>query len=202
MENKISINSDFESFKKAFLEENSKHNLISKNDEKFLFEKHFYDSLGIKLFFEKYGIDKAIILDIGCGGGFPCVPVALEYPQMQIVGLDSIRKKIDSVREIKDKLNIKNLELICDRAENIKDKKFDIVISRAVADLKKILAYALPFLNKGGYLVAYKSKKALAELNDAKSFLEKSKMKVVEIIDYRLPRAEVYERNLVVIKKL
>ena len=202
MENKISINSDFESFKKAFLEENSKHNLISKNDEKFLFEKHFYDSLGIKLFFEKYGIDKATILDIGCGGGFPCVPVALEYPQMQIVGLDSIRKKIDSVREIKDKLNIKNLELICDRAENIKDKKFDIVISRAVADLKKILAYALPFLNKGGYLVAYKSKKALVELNDAKSFLEKSKMKVVEIIDYRLPLAEVYERNLVVIKKL
>lgn len=202
MENKISINSDFESFKKAFLEENSKHNLISKNDEKFLFEKHFYDSLGIKLFFEKYGIDKAIILDIGCGGGFPCVPVALEYPQMQIVGMDSIRKKIDSVREIKDKLNIKNLELICDRAENIKDKKFDIVISRAVADLKKILAYALPFLNKGGYLVAYKSKKALAELDDAKSFLEKSKMKVVEIIDYRLPLAEVYERNLVVIKKL
>lgn len=202
MENKISINSDFESFKKAFLEENSKHNLISKNDEKFLFEKHFYDSLGIKLFFEKYEIDKATILDIGCGGGFPCVPVALEYPQMQIVGLDSIRKKIDSVREIKDKLNIKNLELICDRAENIKDKKFDIVISRAVADLKKILAYALPFLNKGGYLVAYKSKKALAELNDAKSFLEKSKMKVVEIIDYRLPLAEVYERNLVVIKKL
>lgn len=202
MENKISINSDFESFKKAFLEENSKHNLISKNDEKFLFEKHFYDSLGIKLFFEKYGIDKAIILDIGCGGGFPCVPVALEYPQMQIVGLDSIRKKIDSVREIKDKLNIKNLELICDRAENIKDKKFDIVISRAVADLKKISAYALPFLNKSGYLVAYKSKKALAELDDAKSFLEKSKMKVVEIIDYTLPLAEIYERNLVVIKKL
>ena len=202
MENKISINSVFESFKKAFLQENLKHNLISKNDEKFLFEKHFYDSLGIKLFFEKYGIDKATILDIGCGGGFPCVPVALEYPQMQIVGLDSIRKKIDSVREIKDKLNIKNLELICDRAENIKDKKFDIVISRAVADLKKISAYALPFLNKGGYLVAYKSKKALAELDDAKSFLEKSKMKVVEIIDYTLPLAEIYERNLVVIKKL
>ena len=65
MENKISINSDFESFKKASLQENLKHNLISKNDEKFLFEKHFYDSLGIKLFFEKYGIDKATILDIG-----------------------------------------------------------------------------------------------------------------------------------------
>lgn len=202
MENKININADFESFKKAFLEENSKHNLISKNDEKFLFEKHFYDSLGIKLFFEKYEIDNATILDIGCGGGFPCVPVALEYPKMQIVGLDSIRKKIDSVREIKDKLDIKNLELICDRAENIKNKKFDIVISRAVADLKKISSYALPFLNKGGYFIAYKSKKALTELDDAKSFLEKSKMKVVEIIDYTLPLEEVYERNLVVIKKL
>lgn len=198
----ISINADFKSFKQAFLEENSKHNLISKNDEKYLFEKHFYDSLGIKLFFEKYKVDNPTILDIGCGGGFPCVPIALEYPNIQIVGLDSIRKKIDSVREIKNKLNLKNLELICDRAENIKDKKFDIVISRAVADLKKVSTYALPFLNGGGYFVAYKSKKTLTELDEAKIFLEKSKMKVVEIIKYTLPLEEVYERNLVVIKKL
>ena len=74
------INSDFSRYKELFLEENSKCNLISKKDEQFLYEKHIYDSLGIKLFFEKYGIKSAKILDIGCGGGFPCVPVAMEFP--------------------------------------------------------------------------------------------------------------------------
>ena len=57
-ENKFEIISDFEKYKKVFLEENSKHNLISKNDEKLLYEKHFYDSLSIKLFFDKYKINK------------------------------------------------------------------------------------------------------------------------------------------------
>ena len=61
MTNKFTINSDFTQYKDAFLEENSKHNLISKNDEKLLWEKHIYDSLSIKLFFEKYDIKKAEI---------------------------------------------------------------------------------------------------------------------------------------------
>ena len=61
---KINITSNFEKYKTVFLEENSKHNLISKNDEKSLYEKHFYDSLGIKLFFEKYNIEAGTVLDI------------------------------------------------------------------------------------------------------------------------------------------
>lgn len=201
MINKLTINSDFEAYKQSFLEENSKHNLISKNDEKFLYEKHIYDSLGIKLFFEKYNISKAEILDIGCGGGFPCVPVAIEFQNMKIVGIDSIRKKINSVQSIVDKLNIENLELVCDRAENLKTEKFDIVMSRAVADLAKISEYALPLLKKGGYFVAYKSKKALEELENAKPVLKKYKAEVIDIIEYRLPLEEIYERNLICIKK-
>ena len=202
MTNKLIINSSFEEYTQAFLEENSKHNLISKNDEKLLYEKHIYDSLAIKLFFEKNGIKTANILDIGCGGGFPCVPVAIEFPEMNIAGIDSIRKKINSVQSISEKLNLKNLELICDRVENIKDKKFDIVISRAVADMSKICEYALPLLKKGGYFVAYKSKKALEELDNAKTVLKKYNVKVVDIIEYRLPLEEIYERNLICIKKL
>ena len=125
MENVVKIKSDFTNYKLAFLEENSKHNLISKNDERYLYEKHIYDSLSIKLFFEKYDIKRARILDIGCGGGFPCVPLAIEFSEMKIVGIDSIRKKINSVQSISEKLNLKNLELICDRAENLKGEKFD-----------------------------------------------------------------------------
>ena len=77
MENKFNIQSDFSKYKEAFLEENSKHNLISKNDEKLLYEKHIYDSLAIKLFLDKHKIVEAKILDIGCGGGFPCLPMAM-----------------------------------------------------------------------------------------------------------------------------
>lgn len=201
MDNLIKINSNYEDYKIAFLEENAKHNLISKNDEKFLYEKHFYDSLSMKLFFEKYGFDSAQILDIGCGGGFPCIPLAMEFPQFRIIGIDSIRKKINSVEEISNKLGLKNVELICDRVENIKNKKFDIIVSRAVADMAKISEYALPLLKKGGFFVAYKSKKAMEELENAKLVLKSNNAKVVDIIEYTLPLEEVYERNLICIQK-
>ena len=196
---KFDIVADFDKYREIFLEQNSKLNLISKNDEKYLFEKHIYDSLGIKLFFEKYGIKTGKLLDIGCGGGFPCVPIAIEFPSFYVVGIDSIRKKINAISEIKRALNIQNLEVLCDRVENIKGKKFDIITSRAVADLSKICEYALPLLKKDGYFVAYKSKKALEELENAKKILAKYNAKVREIIPYQLPLNEVYERNLIII---
>ena len=198
---KIEIVSDLSEYIKIFLAENAKVNLISKNDEKYLFEKHIYDSLGIKLFFEKYKIKTASILDIGCGGGFPCVPIALEFPHYQVTGVDSIGKKIQAVNNIKDALHIQNLNLIYDRAENIKDKKYDIVVSRAVADLSKICSYALPLTKKDGYFVAYKSKKISEEISEAKTVLQKFNAKIIDIIDYTLPLEEVYERKLVVIKQ-
>ncbi len=200
--NNFKIDSDFSKYMEAFLDENKKLNLISKNDEKYLYEKHIYDSLSIKMFFEKYKIKNAEILDIGCGGGFPCVPIAIEYPQFKIIGIDSIRKKINSIENLKEKLELNNLSTICDRVENIRNKKFDIITSRAVADLAKICEYALPLLKKNGYFIAYKSKKALIELENAQDVLKKHNAKVSEIIEYTLPLDEIYERNLVIITLL
>lgn len=202
MADNMIINTDFTQYKELFLEENSKHNLISKNDEKFLWEKHIYDSLSIKLFFEKYNIKNTEILDIGCGGGFPCLPMAIEFPNIKITGIDSIRKKIASVENIAQKLNLKNINLIADRVENLKNRKFDIVVSRAVADMSKISQYALPLVKKNGYFVAYKSKKALEELDNANMIIKNLGGEVIDIIEYTLPLEEVYERNLVCIKKL
>jgi len=176
--------------------------LVSKKDEQFLYEKHIYDSLALKLFVDKYKITSAKILDIGCGGGFPCVPIAIEFPNFNIVGIDSIRKKINSVQVIKEKLRLENLNLICDRVENINKNNFDIVVSRAVADMGKISEYALPLIKSGGYFIAYKSKKALEELEAAKNVLKKHNSELIDIISYMLPLEEVYERNLVCIKKL
>ena len=198
--NRFKICANFEGYNKVFLEENAKLNLISKNDEKVLFEKHIYDSLAIKLFFEKYKISKANLLDIGCGGGFTSVPIAIEFPDINVVGIDSIRKKINSINTIKEALTLNNLSTICDRVENIGNMRFDIITSRAVADLSKICEYALPLLKKDGYFVAYKSKKVLEELEGAREVLKKYNAKVVDIINYTLPLEEIYERNLIIIK--
>ena len=196
------INSNFTRYIELFLEENSKCNLISKKDEKFLYEKHIYDSLAIKLFFEKYKIKSAKILDIGCGGGFPCVPAAIEFPEMKITGIDIIHKKINAVENIKNKLDLKNLDLICGRVENLKNQKYDIILSRAVADLAKISAYALPLLKKDGYFIAYKSKKAQEEIKTAETVIKNFGAEIIDIIEYTLPLEEIYERNLICIKKL
>ncbi len=197
MVNTFSIEKYFTQYKKVFLDQNSKLNLISKNDEKVLFEKHIYDSLSIKLTnLLKSG---QTILDIGCGGGFPCIPIAIEYPQINVVGIDSIRKKINAINTIKEELKLNNLETICDRVENLKGQKFDIVTSRAVASLAKISEYALPLLKKDGVFVAYKSKKISEELAEAKPILSKFNAKVLNIIEYTLPLEEVYQRNLILI---
>lgn len=199
MLNHFTIHNNFDKYIQTFLLENKKLNLISKNDENFLFEKHIYDSLAIKLFFDRYNITTGKILDIGCGGGFPCVPIAIEYPNFQIIGIDSIQKKINSINLIKEKLELNNLNVICDRVENLKDQKFDIIVSRAVGDLSKICEYALPLLRKDGFFVAYKSKKVHEEIDNAQKILTKYKCKINEIINYTLPLNEIYERNLVII---
>ena len=193
----IKIIKDFSKYTNVFLEENNKINLISKNDEKVLFQKHIYDSLAIKL--TNIIKDGQTLLDIGCGGGFPSIPIAIEYPNINVVGIDSIQKKIKAINNIKNALNIKNLTTICDRIENIKNKKFDIITSRAVAKLAKITEYALPLLKKDGYFVAYKSKKATEELHEANSVLSKFNAEVIDIINYTLPLEDIYERNLIII---
>lgn len=197
MENKTK----YQEYMKIFLEENSKVNLISKNDEKYLWEKHVFDSLAIENFFEKFDTSKIkTILDIGTGGGFPSIPIAITYPHLKVTALDSIAKKIRAVQTIKDKLNIENLEPICTRVENL-DAKFDMVTSRAVSSLKNICEYALPKLKKGGYFIAYKSRKTPQEIEEANSILKKYNSKIVDIIEYSLPLEENHERNLIVILK-
>lgn len=197
MENKTK----YQEYMKIFLEENSKVNLISKNDEKYLWEKHVFDSLAIENFFEKFDTSKIkTVLDIGTGGGFPSIPIAITYPHLKVTALDSIAKKIRAVQTIKDKLNIENLEPICTRVENL-DAKFDMITSRAVSSLKNICEYALPKLKKGGYFVAYKSKKTPQEIEEANSILKKYNSKIVDIIEYSLPLEENHERNLIVILK-
>ncbi len=199
--NSFEVVADFSEYKKVFLEQNSKLNLISKNEEKFLYEKHIFDSLSIKLFFNEYNFVPETLLDIGTGGGFPSVPIAIEYPQIMVFAVDSIRKKIFAVSEISEKLGLKNLTLINDRVENITDKKFDVIVSRAVAKVDKLVKYACPLLKDGGYIVMYKSKSSEDEIDEAKNIIRSSHLKILKPIEYELPLQDAYVRRLIIFKK-
>lgn len=188
-----------------FLEYNKKVNLISKKDEKYIIEKHIYDSLAMKLFIDKYQIsNKSKLLDIGTGGGFPSVPLSLLYNEMKIFALDSIKKKINFIEYILTELKIKNLKTICKRVEELPDNcknSYDVVTSRAMAELRVILELAIPFVKKGGYFVAYKSLKAEEELFNAKNALEKLNIKLTDKIEYSLPLECETKRILLIFKK-
>ena len=193
----------YEKYMNRFLEENSKVNLISQNEEKFLWEKHVFDSLGAELFFEKYttNLQNKTLIDIGTGGGFPAIPLAIRYPELKITALDSIRKKLTAIENITLDLKIENLSILHERAENVKEK-YDFITSRAVATLDKISTYALPLLKKDGYFIAYKSRKVDEEIEQAQSTIKRLGGEIVDIIKYQLPLEEIYERNLVIIKKV
>ena len=193
----------FQKYIELFIEANSKINLISKNDEKFIWEKHIYDSLSFEKFLTKYDIKdlkNKTLLDIGTGGGFPSVPLAIKYPELSVTALDSIKKKLNVIQSIKEDLGINNLSILCDRAENIRGEKYDFITSRAVAALKILIPYALPLLKKGGYFVAYKSVKVDEEIQEAQNVLKKYQAEITDIIPYNLPLDENYTRNLVILK--
>lgn len=193
------------SFFELFLEYNSKVNLISKNDEKYLFQKHIYDSLAINLFIEKYIKKGSIkIMDIGTGGGFPSFPVSILYPDFNISAVDSIGKKINFINNTAKTLNLKNLTAYKSRVEDLPvsfKNSFDTVTSRAVAELRVILEYALPFVKTGGYFVAYKAQKADEEIKNSQNALKILNSKIIDKIEYFLPLQEENKRVLIIIKK-
>jgi 16S rRNA (guanine527-N7)-methyltransferase len=193
---------DYRNYIDVFLAQNVKLNLISKNDEGMLWEKHICDSFAIGKFFESkpdiLASSNLSLLDIGTGGGFPAVPIAIAYPQIEVWALDSIRKKINAIEEIKEELGLKNLHPICDRAENL-ERKFNIITSRAVAPLEKLIGYAMPLLKPGGYFIAYKSVRAQEEIAQASRALKKHRARVVDTIEYDLPLLENHTRKLIII---
>ena len=195
----------FKNYEQFFLEYNKNINLISKNDEQVIFEKHIFDSLAFNLFLKKYKLNENIcVMDIGTGGGFPSFPLALNYSDMKITAVDSIKKKINFINVTAEKLNCKNIITKCTRVEDLSiDLKstFDVVVTRAMAELRMILEYAIPYIKVGGYFVAYKSIKTDEEVENAKNALKTLNSRVVDKIEYSLPIENENKRVLLVIKK-
>ena len=125
---------------------NNKINVISRKDIDSLYEKHVLHSLSIAAAFQ---LEKDMqVIDIGTGGGFPGIPLAIFFPDTAFHLMDSIGKKIKVVEAVRDAIGLTNITTRHGRAEEIKDRKFDVAVSRAVAPLKELHAWSRPLLKK------------------------------------------------------
>lgn len=132
--------------KPLYEEWNTKINIISRKDTAPFYLHHVLHSLAIAVQFEfSSGME---VMDLGCGGGFPGVPLAILFPHTNFMLVDSINKKLMVVNEITKSLNISNITTRHTRAEDIKDKKFDVVVSRAVASLGDLWRWSKPLIRK------------------------------------------------------
>lgn len=136
----------FELLGPLYEEWNARINVVSRKDMEHLYTRHILHSLAIaKVCRFEAG---ARVVDIGCGGGFPSVPLAIMFPDVEFVGVDSIAKKIRVVEGIKAGAHIDNLTAINSRAEQL-GEKFDYVVSRAVTEMARFMPWAWPLLRKG-----------------------------------------------------
>lgn len=136
----------FDALGDLYVEWNAKINVISRKDIDELYVRHVLHSLAIaKVCTFDAG---AKVCDIGCGGGFPTIPLAILFPEVEFTAVDSIGKKITVVREIAAALGLKNVSPINARIEAVKEE-FDYVVSRAVTDMKTLKGWALPKLRSG-----------------------------------------------------
>jgi len=128
----------FSQIENLYLEWNSRINVISRKDMEHFYERHVLHSLGIAKVMQF--LPGAQVLDVGTGGGFPGIPLAILYPETKFLLVDSIGKKIKVVQEVAEAVGIKNVEAIHTRAEDVKGK-FDFVVSRAVTTLPDFIKW-------------------------------------------------------------
>jgi len=158
---------DLEALKPLYEEWNSKINLISRRDIESFNERHLLHSLAVSFLWNPANGER--VIDIGTGGGFPGIPLAIMFPNVQFLLNDSIGKKIKVVKEVARELNLQNVMAIQERAEKIPGE-FDVAVSRAVARLKVLTRYCTKSKMKVDKLICLKGGDLRAEVNEVANY--------------------------------
>lgn len=177
-------------FKDFLLEYNQKTNITRITEEEEFYVKHYLDSLSL--------LDTSLIqsgqkiLDLGTGGGFPGMPLKIQDESLEITLLDSLNKRIVFLNEAIKKLGLEKISAIHGRAEELaRDPKYretyDIVTSRAVANLRTLVEYAMGFVKVGGYFISMKGPEYEEELKEAKNAIDTMGGQLEEVISVELP---------------
>ncbi len=190
----------FQKFYEMVIDWNTKINLTAITDEKEFAIKHVIDSL--TLWDEEKFANVKKILDVGTGAGFPAIPIKIFKPNVEIVLLDSLSKRVEFLKKVAAELNLENVTCVHGRAEDLARQNnfresFDLVTARAVARLNIIAEYCLPFVKIGGTFAALKGRQFLEEVAEAENavkILGGGKIICVEKILPEIPdnRAVVY----------
>ena len=191
----------FKIYYEFLISENQKYNLTSITDVNEVYIKHFYDSCVLLNYFD---LSDSTLCDVGSGAGFPGIPLKIINDSIKLTIVEPTAKRINFLKELCNKLEIKDVEFICDRAENVtkeRREEFDFVTARAVSALPTLLELTIPLVRVGGSFISYKGSNYLEEVEASKNALNVLSSKVNNCFEYELPN-EMGKRCLIEVKKV
>lgn len=192
----------FDKYYEMLVERNKVMNLTAITDFDEVIEKHFLDSVNLCRSIDLHS--ELYVLDMGTGAGFPGIPLKILFPKLKVVLADSLNKRINFLQEVIEELQLEDILAVHARAEDLaKDpsyrEKFDLSVSRAVANLSTLSEYCLPFVKIGGQFISYKSGDCDEEVTNSKSAIFLLGGKLNDVVKFEIGDSS---RSFVIIDKV